>query len=70
MEQAITRDPRYGPALAWAAFCCYRLVTDGRSDDPTADRLKGTNFARQALEVFGRRSGHLGECGLRAGLFR
>src|SRR5438876_3635389 len=21
MEQAITRDPRYGPALAWAAFC-------------------------------------------------
>jgi TolB-like protein/class 3 adenylate cyclase len=51
MEQAITRDPRYGPALAWAAFCCYRLVTDGRSDDPTADRLKGTDFARQALEV-------------------
>ena len=21
MEQAIERDPRYGPALAWAAFC-------------------------------------------------
>jgi hypothetical protein len=23
MEQAIERDPRYGPALAWAAYCCY-----------------------------------------------
>ena len=26
MEQAIARDPRYGPALAWAAFCCLRLL--------------------------------------------
>ena len=53
MEQAIARDPRYGPALAGAAFCCYRLVTDGRSEDPAADRLKGTDFARRALEVAG-----------------
>jgi adenylate cyclase len=51
MEQAIARDPRYGPALAWAAFCCYRLVTDGRSKDPAVDRVKGTDFARRALEV-------------------
>jgi adenylate cyclase len=28
-------------------------VTDGRSDDPAADRLKGTDFARRALEVAG-----------------
>jgi adenylate cyclase len=53
MEQAIARDPRYGPALAWAAFCCYRLVTDGRSEDPAVDRVKGTDFARRALEVAG-----------------
>ncbi len=26
MEQAIARDPCYGPALAWAAYCCYRLL--------------------------------------------
>jgi hypothetical protein len=26
LEQAIARDPRYGPALAWAAVCCNRLV--------------------------------------------
>jgi TolB-like protein len=53
MEQAITRDPRYGPALAWAALCCFRLILDDRSTDPEADRLKGTDFARPALEVAG-----------------
>jgi adenylate cyclase len=53
MEQAITRDPRYGPALAWASVCCYRVLIDGRSEDPAADRLKGADFARRALEVAG-----------------
>ena len=53
MEQAILRDPRYGPALAWAAYCCFRLVADGRSGDPEADRRKGIDFARRALEVAG-----------------
>jgi TolB-like protein/class 3 adenylate cyclase len=53
LEQAIARDPRYGPALAWAAVCCYRLLQDGRSDDREADRLKGIDFARRALEVAG-----------------
>jgi TolB-like protein/class 3 adenylate cyclase len=53
LEQAIARDPRYGPALAWAAFFCFRLLTDDRSEDPAADRRKGTDFARRALEVAG-----------------
>jgi TolB-like protein/class 3 adenylate cyclase len=53
MEQAIARDPRYGPALAWAALCCYALLVDDRSEDREADRLKGTDFARRALEVAG-----------------
>src|SRR5215467_879509 len=53
LEQAIDREPRYGPALAWAAHCCIRLVTDGRSEDPAADRLKGAAFARRALQVAG-----------------
>ena len=53
LEQAIACDPRYGPALAWAAFCCYRLLLDGRSDAPAIDRLKGVDFARRALEVAG-----------------
>jgi adenylate cyclase len=53
MEQAIERDPRYGPALAWAAYCCYRLLVDDRSETPEGDRLKGIDFARRALEVAG-----------------
>lgn len=53
LEQAIARDPRYGPALAWAAYCCYRLLQDGRSTDREADRLRGSDFARRALEVAG-----------------
>jgi TolB-like protein len=59
MEQAIERDPRYGPALAWAALCCLRLHSDGRSEDPPADRLKGADFARRALEVAGDDAGIL-----------
>jgi TolB-like protein/class 3 adenylate cyclase/predicted ATPase len=53
LEQAIARDPRYGPALAWAAQCCFWLLSDYRSEDREADRVKGTGFARQALEVAG-----------------
>jgi adenylate cyclase len=53
MEQAIARDPRYGPALAWAAFCCFRLLTNDRSEDREADALKCADFARRALEVAG-----------------
>src|SRR5215467_662811 len=53
LEQAIARDPQYGPALAWAAFCCYRLLLDGRSNAPAIDRLKGADFARRALQVAG-----------------
>ena len=53
LERAIRRDPHYGPALAYAAFCCDRVVWDGRSEDPEADRLKGAEFARRALEVAG-----------------
>jgi TolB-like protein len=53
LEQAIEREPRYGPALAWAAHCCIRLFTDGRSENPAADRLKGADFARRALQVAG-----------------
>jgi TolB-like protein/class 3 adenylate cyclase len=59
LERAIERDPRYGPALAWAAFCCFRLLLDGRSEDPAADRLKGADFARRALEVAGEDPGIL-----------
>jgi TolB-like protein/class 3 adenylate cyclase len=50
-EEAIGRDPHYGHALAWAALCCNRLVIDGRSQDRDADRLKGIDYARRALQA-------------------
>jgi adenylate cyclase len=53
LERAIEHDPRYGPALADAAGCCVRIVINGRSHDPEADRQKGADFARRALEVAG-----------------
>ena len=53
LEEAIERDPRYGPALAWAAVCYHRLRLLGSLDDREGDRLKGTAFARRALEVAG-----------------
>jgi tetratricopeptide (TPR) repeat protein len=51
LDQAIERDPRYGPALAFAANCCVRLVIDGRSKDVEASRRKASDLARHALEV-------------------
>jgi TolB-like protein len=53
IERAIERDPHYGPALAWAALCCYRLLINDYSEDREALRLKGADFARRALEAVG-----------------
>ncbi len=52
-EQAIDRDPRYGPALAIAAVCCRRLLLSGLSDDPTELGRKGSDFGRRALQIAG-----------------
>jgi adenylate cyclase len=51
LEQAISRDPCYGAALAEATVCCVRLILDGFSEDPEAHRVKGIAFARRALEA-------------------
>jgi TolB-like protein/class 3 adenylate cyclase len=53
LEQAIARDPHYGPALAWASYCHMRLHTDGRTDDPETHRRKSIDFARRALAADG-----------------
>ena len=53
MEEAIARDPHYGPALAWAAVCYQRLLYDNMSEDPASDARKGADFARRALAVAG-----------------
>ena len=69
MEQAIQCDPRYGPALAWAAVCCHRLLLDGRSEDRERDHVKGVDFARRALEVAGDDPGILANAAYALGFF-
>jgi len=53
MEQAIERDPRYGPALAWGAFCYIRRCGDAQKQDAEGLRRKGIDLARRALQVAG-----------------
>jgi adenylate cyclase len=53
LDEAIRRDATYGPALAFAAICHMRLVWDGWSGNPDADRTAGLDLARRALEVAG-----------------
>jgi TolB-like protein/class 3 adenylate cyclase len=51
LEEAIERDPQYGPALAWAAVCYMRSCVDGWSEDLKADSRKGIDLAQRALQV-------------------
>jgi adenylate cyclase len=48
VEQAIERDPDYGPALAWAANCHYQLA---HAYGEETHRRTGIDVARQALQV-------------------
>jgi TolB-like protein len=59
LEQAIARDPNYGPALGLAAVCYHRFLLDGRSDEAERDRKLGTEFARRALQCSGEDPGVL-----------
>jgi adenylate cyclase len=69
MKQAIERDPSYGPALAWAAICCVRLLVHDRSEDREVDRLEGADFARRALEMAGDDPGILANAALALAYF-
>jgi TolB-like protein/class 3 adenylate cyclase len=50
LQQAIERDPRYGPALALAAVCHLRFVMDS-GDDPHGDSHRSVELARRALQL-------------------
>jgi TolB-like protein len=50
LQQAIERDPRYGPALALAAVCHLRFVMDS-GDDPDGDGQRSVELARRALQL-------------------
>jgi adenylate cyclase len=49
LEEAITRDPQFGPALGFAAFCCMQLVSDAAAPGP--GRVK-TCASHKSVERF------------------
>jgi tetratricopeptide (TPR) repeat protein len=51
LGRAIERDPRYGPALALAAFFHAQLDVNGWTDDADANRRTGLDLARRALRA-------------------
>src|SRR5580700_4651104 len=51
LEQAIKRDPYYGPALALAAHCHQALEVNGWTEDPEAARHTSIDLARRALRI-------------------
>jgi len=56
LDQAIERDPDFGPALAWAAICHGWIdIVDSIAgcDDPEGNRRKGLQRGRRALQVAG-----------------
>jgi TolB-like protein/class 3 adenylate cyclase/tetratricopeptide (TPR) repeat protein len=61
LEEAIGRDPHFGPALAWAACCYMNLVSDGSAPDRDTNTHKAIEFARRALEVAGNDPGVLAD---------
>jgi adenylate cyclase len=69
LERAVERDPFYGPALAWGAFCYARLCIDDLSDHPTEDRRKSVELARRALEIGGDDPGVLANAALALAYF-
>jgi len=53
LEEATARDPRYGAALVEAASRHQNVHVSGWSENPEANRRKGMELARQALQVAG-----------------
>jgi TolB-like protein len=64
LEEAIALDPKYGPALAFASVCYFRLVYDSHSEDPRADGRKAVELARRSLQVGGEEPGTLANAAL------
>src|SRR6516164_2689772 len=51
LEQAITRDPHYGPALALAAMCMTQLHLNGWVESSDVGRERGLDYARRAVRA-------------------
>jgi adenylate cyclase len=59
LDRSLARDPRYGPALGWAAVCYIRICYDGFAEDPPAIRRQALALVERALAVGGEDPGVL-----------
>jgi adenylate cyclase len=66
---AIDRDPRFGPALASAAFCHHVLHVTGWTNDAGKDRREGIDLAGRALRSAGNDAEVLGHVARVLGYF-
>src|ERR1700736_1471391 len=64
LEEAIARDPHYGPALGLAAQCCQHLATSFNARDRDAIGPKGIDFGRRAIEAAGDDPGVLADAAM------
>jgi tetratricopeptide (TPR) repeat protein len=51
LERAIERDPKFGPALAFAAVCHHHLTTIGGTGDPAEHRRAALGYVQRALQA-------------------
>jgi len=49
-KQASAADPKFAPAYAYYAYCCYQFVILGSADDPDALLQEGLSAAKMALQ--------------------
>jgi TolB-like protein/class 3 adenylate cyclase/predicted ATPase len=64
LEEAIARDPDYGPALGLAAQCCQHLATGFTAPDRDTIRPKGIDFGRRAIKAAGDDPGALADAAM------
>jgi tetratricopeptide (TPR) repeat protein len=69
LEEAIARDPQYGPALGMAALCCMYRATDAAASDRETNRQKGVEFGHRALEVASDAPGALADAAMALACF-
>jgi TolB-like protein len=69
LDQAIVREPHYGPALALAASYCIDLENFPAANDAAANRQRAVELARRALGVGADDPGVLGRAAMVLGRF-
>jgi pentatricopeptide repeat protein len=69
LERAIERDPKFGPALAFAAVCHHHLTTIGGIEDPAVHRRAALGYAQRALQASPSDPGTIAEVAFMHGYF-